>query len=799
MAEAAAKKSRVPRWLKWTVGVLLGISATLLVSLTLLLIWIVNNPNDAWALFDKWFLPADLEVTWNDIEFTPHKHDWREWQISWSVDKLHITKSKPEVDIHVDKIQFDFGLYIWKGERWFEFRNAEVLGGEPMRIKTFPEKKKKDQPELSPFQMAQNYLSYLGSLDRMSTVEKLHVSVPLFKLESSEGVEPLLLSFEITKDMDTATELEPVIIHAGVKKGSLEATVAGDLREIFKSADDDQSGFRGRFNLKTDLADADIGIQLSLSDKEIQLNGEGTAQVKREKKPIRLSPGFMLLLKENEMTLRLQSRVLDIPGPLVKLERLNAEARVPLENDKMWSDSPATYRLWTMVDIFLIDKDMRAPMEKACRCKIPEQVEVSLGGKAWMRPVLAETQRRERAVDADFKVESITNKLFSADLGAGIRLDKDHADWVFEPRLNTELVVHSYQGLRTFLDAKGVLIPAPFDVLDGTMALHAKAPVERGGGRVKTKVNFEANLNSPNQTVQLATEAKLDLDQRLKGLDVYVSALIKSFQVELPPLDPIRGVPKVTRDSRVVLRPPPRKTKIGFKTRVFLEVKTEKPGAIRLLSSLAKPYVPVTIDVKAGTSGDPSGYVRLEPFTLSYLRRNVNVEHLQIGMAANDDDALPVDGRFRIDQTAYRIFVDVKGDLESPNVQLSSEPYLPRNEIISVLLYDRTSSELVSSDAETAGSVEAALADRAIGLFGLWAFATTPIKSFTYNPVTKVYSATVDLGGGLTAGVGTNWEAAAHLEVRKRVSKRWVLTASWSPSETQEQVGKLVLQWEKRF
>lgn len=792
------RRFKIPRWLKWTVGILLGLSMALLVSVTLLLIWIVNNPADAWALVDKWFLPADLEITWSDIEFTPRKRDWREWQISWTFDKLHITKKSPEVEVNIDKIQFDFGLYVWKGERWFAFRNAEILGGEPMRVKLEPAKKNADEPELSPFQMAQNYLSYLGSLDRMSTVEKLHVSVPLFKIESGEGGEPLLLSAEIRKASAEEDKLEPVTIHAGLKKGKTELALAGSLREIFKSKDED-SGFRGRFNLKADQADADLGLQLILSENEIQLNGEGTAQLKQEKKPIRLSPGFMILVRENEATLRLQSRVLDIPGPLVKLERLNAEARIPLENDKMWSDSPATYRLWTMVDIFLIDRDMRKPIEKACRCKIPEQVEASLEGKAWMRPALNDTKKRERAVDADFKVESITNKLFSADIGAGVRLDKERADWIFEPRLNTELIVHSYQGLRTFLDAKGVLVPAPLDVLEGTLAVHAKAPVERGGGRVRTKVNLETNLNSPNQTVQLGTEATLDLDQRLKGLDVYISALIQSLQLELPPLDPIRGVPKVARDPRIVLRPPPPKAKGGFKTRVFLEVKTERPGAIRLLSPLAKPNIPITVDLKAGTGGDPSGFLRLEPFTLSYLRRNVNVEHLQIGMAAKEGDAMPVDGRFRVDQTAYKIFIDVKGTLESPNVQLSSEPYLPRNDIISVLLYDRTSSELVSSDAETAGSVEAAMADRAIGLFGLWAFATTPIKSFTYNPVTKVYSATVDLGGGLTAGVGTNWEAAAHLEVRKRVSKRWVLTASWSPSETQEQVGKLVLQWEKRF
>ena len=105
----------------------------------------------------------------------------------------------------------------------------------------------------------------------------------------------------------------------------------------------------------------------------------------------------------------------------------------------------------------------------------------------------------------------------------------------------------------------------------------------------------------------------------------------------------------------------------------------------------------------------------------------------------------------------------------------------------------------MSADRETVGSFEAAISDRAIGLLGLWVFASTPIRSFSYNPLTKVYTATVKLAEGTTAAIGTDWEEAAQLEVRKRVTRRWVLTASWAPSDSKEQLGKLVLQWEKRF
>ncbi len=790
---------KIPRWLKITVGVLLGISATLLVTLTALLIWIVNNPYDAYRVVDKYFFPEDLEITWEDVDFVPQKEHWRSWQIEFDVRKLRITKTSPEIDILIESIRLDVGLQAWMGERWFAFRAAEVLGGEPMRMKLGPSEKREGEVEQSPYQMARGYLDYLTSANRLATVDSLKISIPSLRIESSAGGEPMLIALDLSKPTEGLGAKSGIVgVRAGLKQAAIELVLDGPL-DTALLGHESEPFFRGTLKVIAGGVKAESAVLLSDNGKKISLEGDGKVEVKQEKKPMRLKPGFALTLQESAIDFNLQSNAVDIPGPIVKLDKVQAVAKVPLENDRMWSENAATFRVWTFAELFFVDRDMRPPLEKACRCKIPERLEVSVAGRAWMRPALEHTSKREPAVDAKFKIESVDNKLFTADIGAGLLISRERDEFVYEPQLDSIMIVHSYQGLRTFLDAKGVMIPAPFDVLEGTLRLDAKAPVERANGRVKSVAKVGVNLSSTNQTVQLETDVTLDLDTRLKGLDVYVSALIKAFQVELPPLDPIRGLPPLARDSRVLLKPPPKKSKTSFKSRVFLEMKTESIGAIRLLSGLAKPHVPITMNVKAASRGDPSGFVRIEPFTLSYLRRNVAVEKLQISLGANEDAEMPIEGRFRIDQTAYKVFISVAGTLESPNVQLSSEPYLPRSEIISVLLYDRTSSELVSADAETVGSFEAALADRAIGLFGLWAFATTPIKSFSYNAVTKVYSATVQLGEGLTAGVGTNWEQAAHLEVRKRVSRRWVLTASWSPSEDREQVGKLVLQWEKRF
>ena len=259
-------------------------------------------------------------------------------------------------------------------------------------------------------------------------------------------------------------------------------------------------------------------------------------------------------------------------------------------------------------------------------------------------------------------------------------------------------------------------------------------------------------------------------------------------------------MPRVFPDPRIVIeRPKPHPQKI-FTFDVGVKVRTESPGGIRLLSEFANPALPLSLQLSRRGPKQTGGYVRIEPFDIEVARRTMRVQKMLFDFSTFDRGVLPVDGTLRVEQTNYTVYIDVKGDVRSPNVELSSEPYLPREDIISVLLYDQTTDQLVSADATTAGSFDAALANRAIGLAGLWAFAGTPIRSFYYNPMTKVYTATVALGNDVSLAIGTNWEEATHFEMRKRLYQRWFLAAVWDPNSSQEDdAAKLVLQWENRF
>ncbi len=66
--------------------------------------------------------------------------------------------------------------------------------------------------------------------------------------------------------------------------------------------------------------------------------------------------------------------------------------------------------------------------------------------------------------------------------------------------------------------------------------------------------------------------------------------------------------------------------------------------------------------------------------------------------------------------------------------------------------------------------------------------------------MTKVYTATVALSDDTTAGIGTNWEQTTNLELRKRITGKWMLTAAWVPgAQGEPDKTQLVFQWENRY
>lgn len=779
------------------IGSLLALVLVLFVSLG---VWMYVAPLSVMRTAQKLFLPSDLSVTWQTSKFEANKISWVHWNLDIVLTDFLIEKKDPEVRVSLNPIELKFAMNLFDKDKIFRFATLRAIGSEKWMIKLPPSSKSQEAQQKSVYQQVQSYLGYLAVAGEKVTVDVIDIQLAglnIYFLEPGmqEGV-PWVIGASILKpykaEQKDLAELKVEASHGPLRLRWQSQVDASQMNSEhpFLFADLLVQGDAWKFSAP---------LKIIFNQDVIRIAGDANMSYALASKTILAHPRLHLVLEETGAKMDLQTPIKNLPAGFTQLDKVEAQIYMPMEDDVAWSEAPTTFKIWGLVDLFFIDKDMRVPMEKACRCQIPESIMVTLQGQTWLNELMTEKDAQQKVLTASVTVDSIKNKLFTADAAAQVDLFRKKGEWLYEPRVDSNLVVHSYQGLRQFLDAKGVLIPSPLDILEGTIHLTAKNIVSQDAQSFSTQMDVMTRLSSENQKVDIDTEVLLHLDKDFKSMGVDVGVLIRQLRLDLPPLDPVFGIPSFTPDKRIIRTPKDLPQPSGFKVNVQAHVKTPRPGAIQLNSKYVKPHVPITTDFTISDQQKGSGTIKLEPFTIEYLRRKIYSEKLNITVSNDEDANYPIDGRFRIEQGGYKVFIVISGGLAAPDIQLKSEPFLPRSDIISVLLFGRPSDKLVGSDAETVGSVDAAIADRAVGLFGLWAFASTPIQSFSYNAVTKVYTATLALGDGLTASVGTNWEKATNLEVRKRLSRRWVLTASWAPTGNNERTGKLVLQWEKRF
>jgi len=117
-----------------------------------------------------------------------------------------------------------------------------------------------------------------------------------------------------------------------------------------------------------------------------------------------------------------------------------------------------------------------------------------------------------------------------------------------------------------------------------------------------------------------------------------------------------------------------------------------------------------------------------------------------------------------------------------------------------VMLYNRTSKDIDRFQSESVGGAEAAFSDRALGLIGIWAFASTPIESVSYDSRSQTYRAQIGLPGGVKFDIGTDWERVQNLSLRKRISKYWMVVTSYQPgTDENEGIGDVLIQREWIF
>jgi|GEM_PF-3360213 len=378
-------------------------------------------------------------------------------------------------------------------------------------------------------------------------------------------------------------------------------------------------------------------------------------------------------------------------------------------------------------------------------------------------------------------------------------------------RALVKLDVPDFQNLVRHLRKTSSAIPAPFSALKGS--IHLQAGNEDANLEQDTlPLQLITTLDSSEQAVKTQSNGTLVFDPHTKRIRVNGETRIELVRFTLPDLDLLTPQPALSTDSRIVslkklkkeekktveeAEPDPSKAKFDFAWKV-----TTVPSGIQVNYPVFHPYAPAQVSWNIGVARNQSendGEIDLLPFDVEYLSRKAHVDHLRYYLK-KDEKIFHYDGKLTIPKTDYTLTVAVYDESGKPKVEFSSEPPLSQADIISVLLFNQTTSELTPDESNSVANTQAAVTNRALGLFSIWALSSTPIEAVNFNPSTKVYSARVKLANGLTATIGTDWENTQEVALRKRIGRNWVLsTMVQTDKETNTESKKTLLEWFKRF
>ena len=754
--------------------------------------YVIHHPKETWAFIEQHFLPKDLKVTWQDLQFQMPSISNRHWQPNIAFEGLCIRKQDPKVDFCADRFESEGHLNLEELlHPQIQIQRVLLTSQHQNYFLPSPNPKKPSSDESDFYEMAALWRDRMKLYSKWMDVGQVDVHVSRFELRSQQSP-PLIMKVDLT----SPHFLETANLGFAVKKENLfDSEMDGTINlQNWMQAEKTALQMQAKAEFKKGRAlVSDLKVGWEKKDR-LQLTMAGILKIAKMSFDNKLSA----TLGPKALEGNLDTRVKGLPKPFHDIKPLHATFELPQQSGNLWAKKNAQAHVTALAPLFFVTDGLRTRLEKACKCQIPQELKANVDAEANLHNYFSAKDGFFASIQA--KIQSLNNSLLNTNTQASLVIDQKDGHFVLAPKIDAILQLTSFQGLEVFLKEYNFGVPAPLSELDGKILFKAQGPLDPSFEKWTIPVVTEVDLHSSQQKVDVTSNGTVTVDLPTKWIDVDLKVLLKNIVLQLPPLDPIYGMPKVTPDKRIEIKPPVaiQKKKFPFKLNLAIQVRSQSDDSIRLLYPLAHPWIPVGVSLDYQSGSPIRGKISLSPFEVEYLRRRMTIESFQAELTQPVGN-FPTKGRFRINQALYKIYIDLLGTLAKPQIVLSSDPYLDRSDIISVLLYGRPNDQLVSADAKAVGSFDAAVADRAIGLLGLWALSSTPIQSFSYNQLSQQYSAQLKISDDTSLSVGTNWEQAASLELQKRLSDRWMVSAGVEPNEEDQQTRKLRLQWEDRF
>ncbi len=388
--------------------------------------------------------------------------------------------------------------------------------------------------------------------------------------------------------------------------------------------------------------------------------------------------------------------------------------------------------------------------------------------------------------------------------GGGIRAEfsgipvKFPNDWTMEVETGLRLEIESFQELVDALRGTAYAVPAPLNVFVGDVRFSTRGSADLKGGVFP--VSFETEMASKHQALKILSDGDLKL-RDLKGtpsahLDLEVE--LSDVRLSLPRLD-LRAPPRMLPDSRIKDLSKPEESPGGPSAFTYsIRVRTPDGRPVELLSNLTKGPIPVQLDLVSTAEKAAVGAIRIGNFPVRFFGREATVERFVLSLPEQGPQT--VDGLVKVKYGDYTIRVLVLGTAEKPQIQFQSDPPLPEDQIVSVLLFGQTTEELDPEQSETVGNFKSAVAGRAVSLLSLSLLASTPIQSVGFDPTTGRLSAKIRLGEGTSLNLGAAAGESGSVGVQKRLGPHWTIsTEVLQPVRNREPTYSAFLEWINRY
>ncbi|HBA59467.1 MAG TPA: hypothetical protein DCZ92_01320 [Elusimicrobia bacterium] len=369
------------------------------------------------------------------------------------------------------------------------------------------------------------------------------------------------------------------------------------------------------------------------------------------------------------------------------------------------------------------------------------------------------------------------------------------------------LKVSKFEDVVEYLSRTSYSVPAPFNVLQGPLAVTVKGSGDSRKDRQDLDYELVSGLAAGRQAFKFEVKGKLSAAKLWapgRSFRDETEVVLQDVALQLPRLD-IKGMAAFTPDSRIrtgaeaakedLARDEERRRPAKSSAAVFqagIRVKTAKP--VILYSNLSKDPIPIGLDIKLSVpQGAMEGEVEIKSFRAEIFRRIASVDHVRFTGRAGTP-TLDLDGLIVYKTAEARILIRLLGTAQKPRVEFESEPPMSQGDIMAMLLFGKSPGKLDSDQQASAANTQTAVANSAFGLASLYVLASTPVEYVGYDPVSRTYTVKFRIPGGATLQVGSDGTNRG-VQLRKRLAANLAIQTELTNTQTQGNVVTTLLEW----